>query len=83
MGDVVSSLLDRLRNLVPKRQETNVPGAFKKYDENSDGIITPEEFERQFKIENKREPGRGDWWDFLAKDRNGDACVSIDEFRST
>ena len=83
MGDVVSSLLGRLRNLMPRRHEDDVPEDFKRYDENSDGIITPEEFERQFKIENKKEPGKGDWWDFLGKDRNGDACVSIDEFRST
>ena len=98
MGDVVSSLIGRLRKLAPKPETApepepmpepdtkceldTVPEAFKNYDKNSDGLITPEEFEIQFKKQHKRPPEKQDWWIFLGNDRNGDACVSVSEYKN-
>lgn len=87
MGDVVSSLVSRLRSLVPtftRGRKTAptvpIPDEFKRYDADGDGVITPEEFEEQFRRQFARPPDRSDWWTFLGRDRDGDACVSAQEY---
>ena len=81
MGDVVSSLINRLRGLAPSK--IHVPERFKEQDLNKDNIITPEEFETHFISKHNRKPNRDEWWEFLGKDRDGDACVSIREYMQT
>jgi len=80
MGDVVSTLIDRLRSLVVAAPPP-APPRFAEDDVNRDGIITYQEFEKAFKRRHGREPQKNDFWDFLAQDRDGDAAISLHEYQ--
>lgn len=82
MGGTLSQLLARLHALVrPPPAAPAPPPYLARHDEDGDGRITPDEFERTFLALNGRPPARADWWDFLGRDRDGDACVTAEEAR--
>ena len=76
MGTVLSGLIERMRRLRPSTTESGVeelPAFFRTHDQNRDGTVTAEELERT--------GGGHSLWSFLGMDTNGDAAVSLAEYK--
>ena len=67
---------------VEEKIEENINiNEFNEYDENNDGKITWEEFDKHFENKFGRKMDRNDLWEFLAKDSDGDTSVSFNEWK--
>ena len=62
--------------------DSEVCEEFKNLDKDNDDLITWEEFEIEFEQKHGRKMDRNDLWAFLAMDNDGDANVSLKEWRA-